>query len=225
VSGTVDDAVGTHQQTQALKTEWAQEEDALTARFRTARATVDYLSAQRVIQQARVDALNERISEYERRLTEATRLKDSIQDTLDVVMLRLEDWVQGDLPFLAEERAGRVSILKTEMARPDETSAEKLRRLLEGLQVEANYGGTVEVTEEPIVVAGEELYVDVLRLGRLSLFWKTPDGKRIGEYDRATASWIELDGRYERAITSAMEMATRMRPIELIALPLGRLSR
>lgn len=225
VSRTVDEAVGTHQQTQALKTEWAQEEDALTARFRTARANVDYLSAQRGIQQARVDALNERIAEYERRLDEATRLKDSIQDTLDVVMMRLETWVQEDLPFLPEERADRVSALKAEMARPDVTSAEKLRRLLEGLQVEANYGGTVEVTQSRIDVAGEELYVDMLRIGRLSLFWKTPDGKRVGEYDRASAGWVELDGKYERAITSAMEMATRMRPIELIALPLGRINR
>lgn len=225
VAGTVDATVGTHQQTQAAKTEWAGEEDALKARFRSARANVEYLSAQRGIQQARVDALNERIAEFERRLTEATRLKDSIQDTLDMVMLELEDWVAQDLPFLAEERARRVDSLKDDMARPDATSAEKLRRLLEGLQVEAGYGASVEVSEARIEVAGEELYVDVLRLGRLSLYWKTPDGERIGEFDRASGSWVELDGKYRRPVTTAMEMATRMRPIELIALPLGRISR
>jgi len=225
VEKTVDETVGTYQQTQAAKSEWAREEDALTARYRAARANVEYLDAQRGIRQARVDALNERIAEFERRLTEATRLKDSIQDTLDMVLLQLEDWVESDLPFLAEERARRVASLKEEMARPDATSAEKLRRLLEGLQVEAGYGASVEVTESRIEIGGEELYVDVLRLGRLALFWKTPDGKRVGEYDRASGGWRELDGKHRRNITTAMEMATRMRPIELIALPLGRISR
>ncbi|HPF35648.1 DUF3450 domain-containing protein [bacterium] len=225
VEKTVDETVGTYQQTQAAKTEWAREEDALTARYRAARANVEYLSAQRGIQQARVDALNERIGEFERRLTEATRLKDSIQDTLDMVMIQFEDWVEQDLPFLPEERARRVASLKDDMARPDATSAEKLRRLLESLQVEAGYGASVEVTEAQIDVAGEELYVDVLRLGRLALFWKTPDGERVGEFDQASASWVELDGKYRRNIINAMEMATRMRPIELIALPLGRISR
>ena len=122
-------------------------------------------------------------------------------------------------------RARRVASLKDDMARPDATSAEKLRRLLESLQVEAGYGASVEVTEAQIDVAGEELYVDVLRLGRLALFWKTPDGERVGEFDQASASWVELDGKYRRNIINAMEMATRMRPIELIALPLGRISR
>jgi len=225
VTGTVDDTVGIHQQTQALKSEWAQEEDELMARFRSARTNVEYLTSQRDLQQARVNSLNERIGEFERRLTEATRLKDSVQDTMDVVMGRLEEWVAADLPFLTEERAHRVASLKDEMARPDVTSAEKLRRLLESLQVEVNYGSTVDVTEAEIMLAGDPLYVDVLRLGRLSLFWKTPDGKRVGEFDRGAGDWRELDGKYRRTVTAAMEMATRMRPIELIALPLGRISR
>ena len=111
------------------------------------------------------------------------------------------------------------------MARPDVTSAEKLRRLLESLLVEAGYGSSVEVTEERIEVDGEELYVDLLRIGRLSLFWMTPDGERVGEYERGAAAWKELDSRHKRSVTAAMEMATRMRPVELLALPLGRISR
>jgi hypothetical protein len=35
--------------------------------------------------------------------------------------------------------------------------------------------------------------------------------------------WTELPGRAKRRIQLAMEMATRMRPVELIDLPLGRI--
>jgi hypothetical protein len=225
VARTVDGAVATQQATQSLRDDWAMEREALRARYRSAQANVDYLRATQDVQQARVDALAERIGEYDRRLTEAARLRDGIQDTLDVVMRRLEQWVADDLPFLPEERAARVANLKEEMAQPDIDSAEKLRRLLEALQVEAGYGANVDVDEARIVVDGEELYVDVLRIGRLSLFWKTPDGSRIGEYDRGASAWRELDGGLKRVIVAAMEMATHMRPVELLALPVGRISR
>jgi hypothetical protein len=225
VEQTVDAAVGHLKNAQNLEDGWAQEQDALRARFRTARSDVAFLTTQRDFQQARVDALNERITEYDRRLTEAARLKESIRDTLGTIMGRLETWVGDDLPFLPDERSSRMTSLQDELARPDVTSAEKLRRVLESLLVEAGYGSSVEVTEERIEVAGEELYVDLLRIGRLSLFWMTPDAERIGEYDRGEAAWLELDGSYKRSITAAMEMATRMRPVELLALPLGRISR
>lgn len=225
VEKTVDSTVSTYQATQNLEDDWAVEREALRARFGAARANVDYLSAQREVQQARVDALNERVDEFERRLTEATRLRESIQDTLDTVLRRLEGWVVQDLPFLPEERSARVASLKEEMAQPDVSSAEKLRRLLEGLQVEAGYGQTVDVNEARIDLDGEELYVNVLRIGRLSLFWMTPDRDRVGEYDRGAGEWRELDSGHRRAVSTAMEMASRMRPIELLALPLGRISR
>ena len=123
-----------------------------------------------------------------------------------------------------EERAARLASLRLELARPDVSGAEKLRRLLEALQIEAGYGSTAEVYQERIVVAGDSLHVDLLRVGRLSLFWRTPDGRRVGEYDRVAAEWTELPGKYKRSIARAMEMTTRRRAFDLIALPIGRIS-
>jgi hypothetical protein len=142
-----------------------------------------------------------------------------------VVFEDLEDWVGRDLPFLLDERNHRLDLLRSELVRPDVTGAEKLRRILEALQIEAGYGNTVEVDQQKIVVSGEEIFVDMLRLGRVSVFWRTPDGKRVGEWDRGTAHWVELPGKYRRSIGYAMEMASRTRPIELISLPLGRIAR
>jgi hypothetical protein len=57
----------------------------------------------------------------------------------------------------------------------------------------------------------------------VSVFWRTPDGKRCGEFDRGTNQWVEFPGKYNRNIEAAMDMATRMRPVELLSLPLGRI--
>jgi hypothetical protein len=221
---TVDNTVDIQKKTQERQDEWAKEEAELLARYRTAQANVKYLGERKANEEKKVLALEERIAELERRLEETTRLKNSLQDTLNVVYARLDDWVSRDLPFLIDERDARLVFLKNELARPDVSGAEKLRRVLETLQIEAMYGGTVEVTQDQIAIASDTLYVDVLRLGRVSIFWRTTDGKRVGEFDRAGNEWIELPGKYNRAIGDAMEMASRMRPVELIALPLGRIA-
>ena len=95
---------------------------------------------------------------------------------------------------------------------------------VEALQIEAQYGGTVEVYQDRITVAGESVHTDILRLGRLSLFWMTPDGRRAGQYDEAADQWVELPGKYRRSIQRTMEMTTRMRPTAIVELPIGRVA-
>ena len=56
------------------------------------------------------------------------------------MLRRLEESVARDLPFLTEERSLRLASLRQELVRPDIAGAEKLRRLLEALQIEAQYG-------------------------------------------------------------------------------------
>ena len=81
------------------------------------------------------------------------------------------------------------------------------------------------VPTSPIEVAASPVHVDVLRIGRLAMFWRSPDGSRIGTWDPAQAAWIELPGKYDRVVSRSMEMASRMRPTELVSLPLGRITR
>jgi hypothetical protein len=220
---TVDGTVGIQQQTQKLQDDWDVEKAALLARYRAAKQQVDYLSERERAQGEKAAALDERIDELERRFAESTRLSESIQDTLGVIFQRLQAWVSQDLPFLPREREARLASVKEDLARPDITAAEKLRRLLEALQIEAVYGGTVEVYNDRITVGGEELFVELLRVGRLSLFWRTPDGNRVGQYDPVARRYVLLPGKYNRNIMRAIEMASRLRPVELIALPLGRI--
>jgi hypothetical protein len=223
VETTVDSTVQIHRETQKLQDEWAKDKAELIARYRTAKATVEYLSERKAIQEEESAALDQGIAELERRLEESRRLEHSLQDTLITVLDRLEDWVEQDLPFLVTERETRIASLREMVVRPDVEGSEKLRRILEALEVEAGYGVTVEVNQQRIDVGGEELFVDVLRLGRISLFWRTPDGGRVGEFDHGSGEWVELPSKYNRSIEYAMEMATRMRPVEVIDLPLGRI--
>ncbi len=220
----VDGTIEVQRRIQKNRDEWAEEKSELQARYRTARSNVEYLAKRKENVQKEYHALMERTAELERRLEESDRLENSLQDTLSAVLEKMEVQVGRDLPFLIDERRSRVEMLKTEIVKPDVTGAEKLRKLLEALQIEANYGQNVEVYQQKIELGGDTLFVDVLHIGRVSVFWKTPDGEMVGSFDPASRSWVLLSDKYNRPISEAMEMASRIRPVELIELPLGRLS-
>ena len=220
---TVDSTLAIERETQKKQERWAAERNELVARYKTAKAAIGYLGERAQSSGDRLAEIDKAIADLERSVRESTRLERNLQDTLNAVFVRFDAQVRGDLPFLREEREARLALLRSDLARPGEIGAEKLRRVLEALQVETGYGGTVEVTQEKIVFGGDSLFVDLLRLGRVSLFWRTTDGKKVGEFDRGTGQWIELPGKHSRNIGLAIDMASRMRPINIITLPIGRI--
>jgi hypothetical protein len=225
LAATVNETVDTARQTQSSLDDWSQERKDLERRYRAAQANVSYLNELLAREDEKAAALDGSVTELERRLVESTRMQAVIQDTLNAVLGRLETAVAADMPFLAGEREARVANLRTVMAQPDQAPAEKLRVLLEAMLIEAQYGESVDVEAQTILVGGRETHADILRIGRLAMFWRSPDGKRVGTWDPVTRAWVDLPNKHNRVIARAMEMASNVRPIDLVSLPLGRISR
>ena len=131
----------------------------------------------------------------------------------------LDQFVQLDVPFLPEERAERVANMREMMGRADVTISEKYRRILEGYQVENEYGRTIEAYRGPVNVDGEELSVDFLRIGRLSLLYQTLDGQQSGMWDTESKTWVPLDDEYRNAIKAGLRMARKQSAPDLIKVP------
>jgi hypothetical protein len=163
------------------------------------------------------------VAETLRMIKEADRINKELQTYLESVVTRLEGWIENDVGFLMEERKSRIASVKEVLARSDKTLAEKYRRVMEVLQIEAEYGRSVEIYRQTVQLKGKERLVDVLRVGRLSLFCRTPDGKLAGAFDQANGKWVALPSKYRREINKAADVADRRRTIELIKLPIGRI--
>ncbi len=206
---------------QAKYEEWRTEKETLSAEIRDLKATDAWLEFQIRKYRTYVSEQQKVLAELARRKQETTRLRRELEPFLETIVRRLEEAVAADLPFLGEERTRRIAFLKRSLADYHLGLGEKLRRVLEALRVEAEYGRTVERTEETLDLNGTQTRVRLLRLGRIALFYQSGDGA-VGIWDAESGDWRQLDATYALTLRHACDMAERKRAVELLALPVSR---
>ena len=161
----------------------------------------------------------------ERQKLESLRIQKEMLPFLNSVQARLVTLVENDAPFLQKERNIRLKKLKDVMEDIDVSIAEKCRKVMEALAVEAEYGNTIEVYQEKIKLGENEVLGNIFRLGRVSIFFLSLDKKSAARFNVAENQWLVLDEAYIFALEKSMEMAAKRRPMELISLPLGRIAK
>jgi len=221
IDKTVTDTVAVQQDTEKNRRQWLVEKDRL-------RADIHALELEGRLLAVRVKRLKEYRSQ---RLEEIARLEAGLEEMkaigleldpyLDDLTGRLEKLVAGDLPFARQERGLRLRQLRDELNRYDCRLAEKLRRVVEVLKIEAGFGRGFEVSEENLPLDGVETTVQVLRLGRVGLYYLTLDGERAGWFNRTTGRWEALPRTYHEAIKEALRMALKQRAFDLVRLPVS----
>ncbi len=223
VRRTMEQAIEVRQQTQKQADEWAGRKQDLQARHQYLLEEKERLLAAGALAKERRDLEARLVSETRRSIEGATEFENNLMPYLENTVTRLEEAIARDLPFLPLERSQRLAALREILVRPDATAADKLRRVMEALQIEADYGRSVEVYQDTVTVDGVPLLVDMLRLGRVSLFWRTPDGRLAGHFDPVTRQFAPLPQDNVDQVTKAMEVARRERTAELLELPIGRI--
>ncbi len=142
------------------------------------------------------------------------------------LMLRMVDALEGfialDTPFLMKERTERIGRLREMMERSDVAAAEKLRRVIEGYQIENDYGRTIEAYKGSTDVGGKELEVDFLRIGRVALLYQTVGGATTGVWDNAAREYVELPpATYQAAVAQGLKVARKQVAPDLLIVPVA----
>ena len=140
------------------------------------------------------------------------------------LMLRMIDalsaFVSLDVPFLEDERGGRILDLRKLMQRADVTEAEKYRRIMEAYQIENEYGRTIEAYRSTLASEGKEVMVNFLRVGRIALVYQTLDESEAGVWNQDSRRWEPLEARFRPAIRDGLRIARKQTAPDLIRLPL-----
>ena len=151
---------------------------------------------------------------------------DSLDETnkyvlplLERMVFTLRDLIELDIPFLLDERMLRLEELESILYQANFSTTEKFRKIYEAYQIENEYGRTIEAYSGNININGVNLAAQFFRLGRLNLFYMTPDQDETGYWNKDTNSWLHLGGKYSDEIDSALKVAYKQAPPDFITLP------
>ena len=130
----------------------------------------------------------------------------------------LEQSISLDVPFLMEERTKRIDDLKSIMERSDVTVAEKFRKVMEAYQIENDYGTSSEYYTESLTIDGATRSFNMLRIGRIGLYFQSDDTKITGRWNNDSRSW-EIDNSARNEVRKGLRMARQLIAPELIIIP------
>lgn len=195
-------------------------EQELDAAATYARATAEAESYEKYNEQLarQVRSQEDEIASIERQLREIETTTREIQPLMEEMVRVLEQFVALDVPFLPDERRARVESLENLLARADVAISEKYRRILEAYQIELEYGRTVDAYEGRIGEGADARTVEFVRLGRISLMYRSLDGSETGYWDADARRWV-VDNSYADEIERALRVARDRTAPELLIAP------
>ena len=128
-------------------------------------------------------------------------------------------FVHNDIPFLWQERQLRLTELKNLLDNPNVSVADKYRRIVESYQIETEYGDTIETWQAQLPLSTENKAVQLIKVGRIGLYYLTPDHTTAGYWDNDVRTWKTLPESWLTRIQQAYQVADNKTVPTLLSLP------
>ncbi len=216
-------AIQIQKQLQIKQDKWQREKQRLLGLYKSLSQEVELLEYQNRDLEKEKKALQQNITSLRIEIKRAEEISQGIMPFLMEVYNSLCKFVKIDLPFLREEREKRLYRLKEILTDPSVSIAEKYRKTMEALFVEVKYGRSVGVYQDRVKIGGEEIVGNIFRLGRIALFFESPDRDVYAIFDPSLQRWRRLSPSIARDIATAIEIAEKRRPSSLLMLPIGKM--
>ena len=222
VTGMVEKTVAVQRQTQKELQAWEDKRQEIRGELQNLKIQEDLLLYRQKKLLGYLAEQKNKIAVLEKSIADRQVIARELEPYLDQVLEQARLSAAQGLPFLMEERQQRFAELEKYLGSFGASTPEKLRRILEMLQIEAQYGHHVEAYDQVLALPDGETSVKVFRLGRIGLYYLTLDGNAAGWYDQAAGQWQPLSGRNVAMVREAMRMAMKQRSVDLVELPVGK---
>jgi hypothetical protein len=184
-------------------------------RYARTLADADITARHNVQIQQQLGSQQEEIASLEAQIAGLDATAVEVQSLLQRMFDELVAFVASDVPFFKEQRDARIEVLRGLMTNIEATPAEKYRRLVEAYQIELEYGRTMSAYKQALPDGRE---AELVRLGRVSLLYRTVDGAEAGYWDNERKEWVE-DEDSAAAIEEALRIAKEETAADLIRVP------
>jgi hypothetical protein len=184
-------------------------------RYAQLRAEADIITRHNAYIERQLQSQQMEIASIEEQIASLDAVALDVAPLLQRMFDELEQFVMSDLPFFRNERAERIARLRDLMNQVEASPSEKYRRLMEAYQIELEYGRTMDWYREALSDGREAEFV---RLGRVSLMYRTVEGEETGYWDKDQGAWV-VDDDYDRVIERALRIAKEEEAPDIITVP------
>jgi len=213
------------QKVKKLGDKWAQKRAMLLQQIQQLKSQKIWLDYQIKLYKAYINEEHQTIAELKRRQKILEQINIKLEPYLGQVVTRLSNFIKHDMPFLQQERATRLDFLKQSLVNYKIGLGEKLRRVLQALEIEAKYGMQINTREDEITLNGQKLDGYILRLGRLDMFFVSLNRQIAAKYNKKLNRWVKISDEYIDDIEQTIQISQKKRAAQIVDLPIGRLTK
>jgi len=160
------------------------------------------------------------MADLQESIENATVMERQITPLTMKMIESLDQFVGLDVPFQLDERKARVEKLKDNMDRPELSTAEKFRQVLEAYKIEGEYGSKIETYKATLPINGADREMNVLRIGRIALVAQSTSQDATIAWDQNAKQWVDLGSDYRSAVATGIKVAKKQASIEILKLPI-----
>jgi len=199
----------------------ADKAEILITQFRNESKIVDGLKIYNQQLERQLNNQQTAIQSLEHSIQEVSVIERQIVPLMVKMIDALDVFINADIPFSLVERRDRVEGLKTYLHDANVSAAERFRKILEAYEIENAYGRSIETYSDQLTIDNQTLSVDVLRIGRVGLYYQSRDAQQSSAWDKHANSWVALDSQHNRNIRQAIRIAAKQLAPDLLTLPVA----
>jgi len=206
------------QQSQERINEIVEGTRSLEDQYRAINKEIDGLRVYNRLMKAQTDGQQAVLEDIALSMDQVDVINRQIFPLMERMIDGLEQSVQLDVPFLMDERTERIEDLKSIMERSDVSVAEKFRKVMEAFQIENDYGSSSEFYTQSLTLDGTTRSYNMLRIGRVGLYFQSDDSSITGRWDNEAREWV-IDNSARSEVRTGIRMARQLIAPDLIIIP------
>ncbi len=208
------------QESQERINEVVETERSLSDDYRAINKEIDGLKVYNRLMTAQTNGQTATLEDIALSLEQVDVINRQIFPLMERMIDGLQQSIALDIPFLLEERKKRVQGLEDIMEQSNVSVAEKFRKVMEAYQIEMDYGTSSEWYKTSLNVDGSDREYNMLRVGRVGLYFQSDDTNITGWWNPITGAFEELGSEHRNEIRKGIRIARQLIAPELILLPM-----
>ncbi len=192
----------------------------LEDQYRAINKEIDGLKVYNRLMEAQVSGQEATLQDISLSMAQVDVINRQIFPLMTRMIDGLDQSIKLDVPFLMQERTERVDNLRAIMERSDVSVAEKFRKVMEAYQIENDYGSSSEFYTQSITLDGATRSYNILRVGRVGLYFQSDDAKITGRWDNDAREWV-VDNSARSDVRTGLRMARQLIAPEIIVVPVA----